>query len=72
MFEGPNYCSREGAFVLKLKIEAYWRERGQVVHVNLCDAGFHYAIRCNRVDLRSDMMNGLPRTDAALPLQEAA
>src|SRR5688572_6454419 len=57
----PDYCSREGAAALKSKIEAYWRERGQDVMLSLHNVGFHPAIRAARFDVRSDMVNGLPR-----------
>jgi hypothetical protein len=65
--EFPDYCGRDGAFRLKLKIEAYWRERGHVVTITLKDSGFHPAIRASRYDLRSDMVGGLPRP---LPVQQ--
>lgn len=64
-----DYCSPEGARRLKLKIEDYWRERGYDVEVSLIDAGFVPAMRSARVDVRSDMKNGMPRRRAA---QEAA
>lgn len=60
-----DYCSREGAAALKEKIEAYWRERGQHVMISLNNVGFHPAIRAARFDVRSDMVNGRPRTGAA-------
>jgi hypothetical protein len=69
--EFPDYCGRDGAFRLKLKIEAYWRERGHIVHITLREAGFHPAIRANRYDVRSDMFNGRP-LPAAIKRQEAA
>jgi hypothetical protein len=56
-----DYCSREGAMALKAKIEAYWRERGQDVMIALHNVGFHPAIRAARFDVRSDMVNGMPR-----------
>lgn len=66
-----DYCSREGATALKAKIEAYWRERGQNVMIVLHNVGFHPAIRAARFDVRSDMVNGQPRTKGARPhLQE--
>lgn len=55
-----EYCDRNGAVVLKEKIEAYWRARGHEVQVDLRDAGFHPAIRAARVDLRSNLRNGFP------------
>lgn len=59
--EPADYCSREGALNLKSKIEAYWRERGQNVMIALHNVGFHPAIRAARYDVRSDMVNGMPR-----------
>lgn len=56
-----DFCSREGAMALKAKIEAYWRERGQDVMIALHNVGFHPAIRAARYDVRSDMVNGMPR-----------
>ncbi|MBL8558655.1 MAG: hypothetical protein JNM47_08040 [Hyphomonadaceae bacterium] len=58
----PDYCSRDGAMALKEKIEAYWRERGMQVMIALHNVGFHPAIRAARYDVRSDMINGMPRT----------
>lgn len=63
-----DYCSREGAVRLKETIEAYWRERGQTVMIALHNVGFHPAIRAARFDVRSDMINGMPRCrDGAQP-----
>jgi hypothetical protein len=56
-----DFCSRSGAQELKEKIEAYWRERGQTVQIMLHNVGFHPAIRAARFDVRSDMINGMPR-----------
>lgn len=56
-----DYCSRDGATALKEKIEAYWRARGQEVSIALHNVGFHPAIRAARFDVRSDMVNGMPR-----------
>ena len=61
---GSDFCSRAGAHVIKAKIEAYWAERGQSVQVMLHNVGFHPAIRAARFDVRSDMINGMPRTGA--------
>ena len=60
-----DFCSREGAETLKAKIEAYWRERGHNVMIALHNVGFHPAIRAARFDVRSDMVNGLPRASKA-------
>lgn len=59
--EPADYCSRNGAVALKEKIESYWRERGQDVMLSLHNVGFHPAIRAARFDVRSDMVNGMPR-----------
>jgi hypothetical protein len=61
-YEPADYTSREGATALKSKIEAYWAERGMTVMLALHNVGFHPAIRAARYDVRSDMVNGLPRT----------
>jgi|GEM_PF-2667166 len=60
-----DFCSRDGAMALKEKIEAYWRERGQHVMIALHNVGFHPAIRAARYDVRSDMVNGMPRGTSA-------
>lgn len=60
-----GFCSRDGAYALKAKIEAYWRERGHTVMVALHNVGFHPAIRAARYDVRSDMVNGMPRSAGA-------
>jgi hypothetical protein len=70
-----DFCSRDGAQALKAKIEAYWRERGHNVMIALHNVGFHPAIRAARFDVRSDMINGMPRSvvaknGAAAPAQE--
>lgn len=60
-----DFCSRSGANELKAKIEAYWAARGQNVQVMLHNVGFHPAIRAARFDVRSDMVNGMPRAAGA-------
>lgn len=62
-----DFCSRDGALALKAKIEAYWRERGQHVMIALHNVGFHPAIRAARYDVRSDMINGMPRQTRPKP-----
>lgn len=57
----PDYTDRAGANALKARIEAYWRERGYEVQVTLVDAPFVAALRAARVDVRSELLNGLPR-----------
>lgn len=58
----PNdWCTAEGADRLKKRILEYWQERGYAVDVRLVDAGFMPAMRSARCDVRSDMVNGMPR-----------
>ena len=54
-------CDEEGAKRLREKIAAYWAERGYEVDVDLIDAGFVPAMRSARTDVRSNMVNGMPR-----------
>jgi hypothetical protein len=56
-----DFCNTDGARRLKSKIEDYWRDRGYDVDIKLVDAGFMAAMRSARTDVRSDMVNGLPR-----------
>lgn len=56
-----DFCHVEGARRLKQRIEEYWRERGYAIEVKLVEAGFVAAMRSARTDVRSDMVNGLPR-----------
>jgi len=59
--DGQDYFTPSGAELLKQRIEAYWNERGFAVQVSLASAGFSAPLRSARVDLRSDMLNGMPR-----------
>lgn len=59
-----DFCTAEGARRLKQRIEEYWRERGYAVDVKLIEAGFVAAMRSARMDVRSDMVNGLPARKA--------
>lgn len=56
-----DFCTTDGARRIKQKIEEYWRDRGYDVVVKLVDAGFMPAMRSARTDVRSDMVNGMPR-----------
>ncbi len=56
-----DYTSKAGAELLKLKIEAYWRARGHVVQIDLREQAFHPTVRCARWDVRSTLVNGMPR-----------
>jgi hypothetical protein len=56
-----NYTDRAGAETLKARIEAYWRERGYEIQVTLAAAAFTPALRASRFDIRSELIDGLPR-----------
>jgi hypothetical protein len=59
-----DWCDEEGAKRLREKINAYWSERGYEVDIDLIDAGFVPAMRSARTDVRSNMVNGMPRRRA--------
>lgn len=56
-----DLCDKEGAERLAAHIRAYWQARGGVVRVWLEEAAFTPAMRSNRYDVRSDLVNGAPR-----------
>ncbi|MEO0467371.1 MAG: hypothetical protein AAF216_12590 [Pseudomonadota bacterium] len=56
-----DWCDNEGAQRLREKIREYWEDRGYDVDVDLVDSGFVAAMRSARTDLRSNMVNGMPR-----------
>ncbi len=56
-----DYCTREGADRIKAQLESYWRARGQDVAITVLCFGFHPAIRAARYDVRSNMINGMPK-----------
>ena len=55
-----DYCTREGAERIKQQIEDYWAERGRKVSINLVKGGFLSSMRSARMDVRSNMINGIP------------
>jgi hypothetical protein len=59
-----DFCTTDGARRIKLKIQEYWRDRGYDVAIDLVEEGFVPAMRSGRTDVRSDMVNGLPRRRA--------
>ena len=60
--EIPETLNKEGAARLKAKIQAHWESRGFLApQIDLENAGFVNSARCARFDVRSDMVNGLPR-----------
>lgn len=56
-----NFTDRAGAAELKARIEAYWAKRGFDVQVMLIEQPFVAALRTGRYDVRSEMVDGLPR-----------
>ena len=60
-----DFCNTDGARKIKNRIEEYWKDRGFQVDVKLIDAGFVAAMRSARTDVRSDMVNGMPRRRAS-------
>lgn len=60
-FGRNNFTDRQGASELKTRIEEYWRKRGFDVQVMLVEAPFSPAIRSARYDIRSELVDGLPR-----------
>lgn len=56
-----DWCNEDGAKRLKQKIEQYWVDRGFDVNIDLVDACFIAAMRSARTDVRSNMVNGMPR-----------
>lgn len=55
----PDYCDAAGYDGLKAKIAAHWP--GQQIRFRAERGAFDPAICHARIDLRSDMVNGLPR-----------
>jgi hypothetical protein len=72
--EAGDYTDRRGAEKLKRMIEDYWRQRGYDIQVTLVPGAFTAALRASRFDLRSELVNGLPRRCCASgsPCSEAA
>lgn len=56
-----DWCDSDGARRLAEKIRGYWAERGYEVDLDFVDSGFVAAMRSARTDVRSNMVNGMPR-----------
>jgi len=54
-------CTNDGASRLAAKIQDYWRKQGFDVTVETHKEGFVSTMRSARTDVRSDMINGMPR-----------
>jgi hypothetical protein len=56
-----DLCTDSGAQRLAAKIEDFWRKKGFDVQIDLRPEGFVSTMRSARTDVRSDMVNGMPR-----------
>jgi hypothetical protein len=56
-----DLCTNDGAARLANQIKEFWRKRGFDVDVETREEGFVAAMRSGRTDLRSNMVNGMPR-----------
>lgn len=56
-----DLCTGDGATRLATQIKEFWRKRGFEVDVETREEGFVATMRSGRTDLRSDMVNGMPR-----------
>lgn len=56
-----DHCTNDGATRLAAKIQEFWRKKGFDVEVDLKAEGFVSTMRSARTDVRSDMVNGMPR-----------
>lgn len=61
MSKTMNTFDEAGAKALAERIAAYWAERGKRPTITLVRAGYNAQMRSTRMDIRSDMVNGLPR-----------
>lgn len=56
-----DLCTHDGAHRLALQIREFWRKRGYEVSIETREEGFVSTMRSARTDVRSDMINGMPR-----------
>lgn len=61
-----DFSTRSGAAALAARIAAYWRERGYAVLLSVEEKGFHPVTRAVRFEVRSDLVDGLPREQVML------
>ena len=59
-----DFCDEDGAARLASKIREFWRKQGFEVDVEMKPEGFVSTMRSARTDVRSDMVNGMPRRTA--------
>lgn len=58
-----DLCNEDGAMRLAVKIQEFWRKKGYDVSTETIAQGFVSTMRSARTDIRSDMVNGMPRRD---------
>lgn len=56
-----DWCDEAGARRIGAALVSYWAARGMHVSVQYVEQPFTPAMRSGRYDVRSDMVNGLPR-----------
>ena len=56
-----DHCTEEGAERLATRIQEFWRKRGFDVAFETHKEGFVSTMRSARTDIRSDMVNGMPK-----------
>ncbi|MEO0399259.1 MAG: phosphoglycolate phosphatase [Pseudomonadota bacterium] len=61
-----DHCDETGADRLAKKIEDFWRKRGFDVSIEKHAEGFVSTMRSARTDVRSDMVNGMPRRSVSV------
>jgi len=60
-----DLCTDDGAMRLATKIQDFWRKKGYDVDTETIAKGFVSTMRSARTDIRSDMVNGMPRRNSA-------
>lgn len=69
-----NYAhthTHTGAAALAKRIQAYWAERGYAVQAWVVESCYDPAHRSSRFDVRSDLVDGLPRNRRAAAKRSA-
>ena len=66
-----EWCDEQGALAIAERIKAYWAKRGFHVETRVIYQPFSHGMRSGRYDVRSDLMNALPRRPLP-PQSEAA
>lgn len=56
-----DHCTDDGAARLAARIKDFWRKKGFEIDVDMRPEGFVSTMRSARTDVRSDMVNGMPR-----------